>query len=214
MNIKVCGITSIEQLHQFDKLLVDYGSIVFDNTSYQCVKDKLSAEEVKYADIEMKKVGVFADSDFDEIMDTVMDYGLDLVQLNGNEDAHLCSRLSEQISVIKTFYLDHFDADAIHEMLREYDEACDYYSFDSKQKHIRGGITKAFDWKMIGDTSVEKPFFIGGGGIKPSDAPTIHQFKHPDFFGVDINQYFEKEPGVKDTALVLSFIRAVNQVDN
>ena len=99
-------------------------------------------------------------------------------------------------------------------MLEGYDEVCDYYSFDSNQKHIRGGITKAFDWKMIGDTSIEKPFFIGGGGIRPSDAPMIHRFKHPDFFGVDINNNFEKEPGVKDTALVLSFMRAVNQVDN
>lgn len=214
MNIKVCGITSLEQLHQLDKLLIDYAGLVFDSQSYQCILGKLSPEDVKYADVEMKKVGVFADAGYDEIMDTVMDYGLDLVQLNGAESPELCMRLSETLSVIKTFYLDHFDAPAVKEMLYDYDMACDYYSFDSKQKHIRGGITKAFDWKMIGDTSIEKPFFIGGGGIRPSDAPTIHQFKHPDFFGVDINQYFEKEPGIKDTSLVLSFIRAVNQVDN
>jgi phosphoribosylanthranilate isomerase len=214
MNIKVCGVTSIEQLHQLDKLLVDYAGIVFDPNSYQCVKDILAADEVKYADVEMKKVGVFADAGYDEIMETVSEYGLDVVQLNGRESLSLCMQLSEQVSLIKTFYLDHFDAHAIHEMLEVYDTVCDYYSFDSKQKHIRGGITKAFDWKMIGDTSIEKPFFIGGGGIRPSDAPMIHQFKHPDFFGVDINQYFEKEPGVKDTALVLSFMRAINQVDN
>jgi len=126
----------------------------------------------------------------------------------------MCKILSKEIEVIKTFYIDDFDSDSIHNIINDYDDACDYYSFDSNIKSNRGGITNAFDWKMIGDTSIEKPFFIGGGGIKPSDAPTIHQFKHPDFFGVDINNNFEKEDGIKDTALVLSFMRAVNQVMN
>lgn len=214
MNIKVCGITSMEQLIQLDKLLVDYAGIVFDKKSYQCAVGKLSAEELKYADIEIQKVGVFVNQSIDYITETALTYGIDMIQLNGDESPEFCKMLSEEFSIIKTFYIDHFDSDRINKMLKDYDEACDYYSFDSALKSNRGGITKAFDWKMIGDTSIEKPFFIGGGGIKPSDAPTIHQFKHPDFYGVDINQNFEKEPGIKDTALVLSFMRAVNQVVN
>jgi phosphoribosylanthranilate isomerase len=31
------------------------------------------------------------------------------------------------------------------------------------------------------------------------------KYKHPDFYGVDINSRFEKEPGVKDMALILQF---------
>ena len=214
MNIKVCGITSLDQLTQLDLLHVDYAGLVFDRKSYQYVADKIEAEEIKYADLDIKKVGVFVNEGFDEIMETVTKYGLDLVQLSGTESPDVCNLLSKELTVIKTFYIDHFDADMINNMINEYDESCDYYSFDSNLKSNRGGITNAFDWKMIGNTSIEKPFFIGGGGVKPSDAPTIHQFKHPDFFGVDINNNFEKEPGLKDTALVLSFIRAVNQVVN
>jgi phosphoribosylanthranilate isomerase len=214
MNMKVCGITSIEQLEQLDKLFVDYAGFVFDVKSYQNVYGKIPAEEIKYADVDIKKVGVFTNLDYRSILETVKVYGLDLIQLNGSESPEMCKMLSKEIEVIKTFYIDDFDSDSIHNIINDYDDACDYYSFDSNTKSNRGGITNAFDWKMIGDTSIEKPFFIGGGGIKPSDAPTIHQFKHPDFFGVDINNNFEKEDGIKDTALVLSFMRAVNQVMN
>jgi len=214
MNMKVCGITSIEQLEQLDKLFVDYAGFVFDVKSYQNVYGKIPAEDIKYADVDIKKVGVFTNLDYRSILDTVKVYGLDLIQLNGAESPEMCKMLSKEIEVIKTFYIDDFDSDSIHNIINDYDDACDYYSFDSNIKSNRGGITNAFDWKMIGDTSIEKPFFIGGGGIKPSDAPTIHQFKHPDFFGVDINNNFEKEDGIKDTALVLSFMRAVNQVMN
>ena len=42
--------------------------------------------------------------------------------------------------------------------------------------------------------------FVGKHNIK--DSP---YFKHPDFFGVDINSQFEKEPGVKDMAKLLQF---------
>jgi len=214
MNIKVCGITNVEQLYQLDKLLVDFAGIVFDPKSYQCISSDVAASEIKYADVEIKKVGVFCNQSMDEIMEAVNQYGLDLIQLNGMESPELCMQLLNEITVIKTFYIDQFDVEKINSIINQYDECCDYYAFDSNQKEIRGGLTHAFDWKMIGDTSIEKPFFIGGGGIKPCDAPTIHQFKHPDFFGIDINNNFEKEPGIKDTALVLSFMRAVNQVVN
>jgi phosphoribosylanthranilate isomerase len=214
MNIKVCGITSIEQLIQLDKLMVDYAGLIFDKNSYQCIDGKLLESEIQEADLDIKKVGVFTNDTIDNIKHQIDAFQLDLIQLNGFESPEFCKKLSKEIEVIKTFYIDDFDAAAINKMIHEYDEACDYYSFDSHSKNYKVGLTNSFDWKMIGKTSIEKPFFIGGGGIKPSDAPLMHSFKHPDFFGIDINHNFEKEPGLKDTALVLSFIRAVNQVDN
>ena len=214
MNIKVCGITSLQQLIDLDKLMVDYAGLVFDQHSYQCVVGKINPMDITRADLDIKLVGVFADAHMDTVRENIDLYQLRMVQLNGSESPDYCSELSEDIEVIKTFYINDFDEEKIHEMIMDYDGCCDYYSFDNNNSSIRGGVTQAFDWKMIGDTSIEKPFFIGGGGIKPSDASTLHRFKHPDFFGVDINNNFEKEPGVKDTALVLSFMRAVNQVDN
>jgi len=37
------------------------------------------------------------------------------------------------------------------------------------------------------------------------DLPKIKTFKHPDYYAVNISSKFEKEPGVKDMALLLQF---------
>ena len=67
-----------------------------------------------------------------------------------------------------------------------------------------GGTGKQFDWTILTKAKIEKPFFLGGG-IGVDDVAKIKAFKHPDFYAVDINSKFEKEPGVKDMALLLQF---------
>jgi phosphoribosylanthranilate isomerase len=90
-----------------------------------------------------------------------------------------------------------------------YDAVCDYYLFDSGGlKESFGGTGKQFDWTILTKAKIEKPFFGGGGG-GVEDAGKIKTFKHPDFFGVDINSRFEKSPGVKDMGMVLQFRQAM-----
>ncbi len=214
LNIKVCGITILEQLYQLDKLFVDYAGFVFNKKSNQNVIGKIQAEELKYADVDIKKVGVFCNTDYNSVLTYIKNYGLDLIQLNGAESPELCKMLSKEIAVIKTFNIDNFDSHKINSIINAYDDAVDYYSFDVDINLNNKGISNSIDWNMIGKTSIEKPFFIGGAGVKPSDAPMIHQFKHPDFFGVDLNDNFEKISGQKDTSLIVSFINALNQVVN
>jgi len=42
-------------------------------------------------------------SDYDEVMKYVDEYGLYMVQLHGDESPRLCEKLSEQIPTIKVF---------------------------------------------------------------------------------------------------------------
>ena len=67
-----------------------------------------------------------------------------------------------------------------------------------------GGTGKQFDWNILTKAKIEKPFFLSGG-IGVEDAGRLKAFKHPDFFGVDVNSRFETEPGVKDMSKVLQF---------
>lgn len=208
MNIKVCGITTMKQLQQLDGLEVDFAGLVFSKRSPRYVEGKISKEELSNADLDIKKVGVFANVEFDEIMEKVEDYGLDIVQLDGDESAYLCEQISEEIETIKAFRIDDQVDRSIDYMLKEYDDVCDYYLFDTAGKNGSAATRKKFDWKKIGESKIEKPFFLSGG-ISPEDAMLVKKFKHPDYYGVDINSRFEKEPGVKDMALVLQFIHAL-----
>ena len=163
--------------------------------------DKIAKDELKESDFDTKKVGVFVDAEMIDMLDAIDDYGLDVIQLHGNENPEVCADLSEEVEVIKVFSIGDGKVD-IDEMVAPYDEVCDYYLFDTSVNGIAGGTGKKFDWKILSKAKIEKPFFISGG-ISLEDVAAIKKFKHPDFYGIDINSKFEKEPGVKDMALVL-----------
>ena len=208
MNIKVSGITTMKQLQQLDGLEIAFAGMVFYKKSLRYVGDKILKEELSDADLDIKKVGIFVNAEFDEIMETVEDYGLDVVQLHGDETPHLCELISNEIETIKTFRVDDKSDTLIDYMLKDYDEVCDYYLFDTAQKNGSNGNGKKFNWKEIAESKIEKPFFLSGG-IGPEDALLVKKFRHPDYYGVDINHLFEKEPGIIDMAMLLQFMHSL-----
>jgi phosphoribosylanthranilate isomerase len=203
MNIKVCGITEMKQLQQLDGLEIDFAGLIFYKDSPRYIGDKISKKELKSADFDLKKVGVFVNPEMIDVLDAIDEYGLDAVQLHGNESPEMCEDLSSEVEVIKAFRVTD-DAD-IDKLVAPYDAVCDYYLFDSGGlKESFGGTGQQFDWNILAKAKIEKPFFLSGG-IGIEDAAKIKAFKHPDFFGVDINSKFEKSPGVKDMGMVLQF---------
>ncbi|HQW44417.1 MAG: phosphoribosylanthranilate isomerase [Chitinophagaceae bacterium] len=203
MNIKVCGITEMKQLQQLDGLDIDFAGLIFYKESPRYIGEKISKSELKKADFDLKKVGVFVNPEMIDVLDAIDDYGLDAVQLHGDESPEMCDDLSSEVEVIKAFRVT--DGLDIDKMVAPYDAVCDYYLFDTGGlKESFGGTGKQFDWTILTKAKIEKPFFLSGG-IRPEDAVKVKGFKHPDFFGVDINSQFEKEPGVKDMGKVLQF---------
>ncbi len=194
VNIKVSGITEVKQLKQLDGLGIDYAGLIFSKNSPACIAGKVRPEDLKNVDLDIKKVGVFTDAEMVEILDAIDDYGLDAVELSGNETPKMCEDLSNAVEVIKVFKIAKDSVD-IDEMIEPFDEACDYYLFDGKGP--------SFDWSVLKKCRIEKPFFLTG--IGPGDIKKIKSFDHPDFFGIDINEQFEKETGVKDMVGILQF---------
>jgi phosphoribosylanthranilate isomerase len=205
MNVKVCGLTTKKQLLQLEGLNVDYAGFIFDKNSPRYAGDTLDGEDLLGMDLDTMKVGVFVNADYEDVMEMVEKFELDLVQLHGNESPELCKELSEDVEVIKVFSIDD-SVTSIDELVAPYDNVCDYYLFDTKVGNASGGIGKKFDWTKIKNSKIEKPFFLSGG-ISPEDAALVKSFKHPDFFGIDVNSKFEKEPGVKDMGLILGFLK-------
>ncbi len=209
MNIKVCGITQVKQLQQLDGMNIDFAGLIFAKESPRYVGNKLIGKEVQELDLDLKKVGVFVNAAFDEVMRAIDEYALDVVQLHGDETPYQCEELSDHTEVIKVFSIGEGKTD-IDEMIAEYDDVCDYYLFDTSVKGVKGGTGKKFDWKKLSKSKIEKPFFLSGG-IELADADKLKAIKHPDFYGVDINSRFEKEPGIKDMAQVLQFKLALKK---
>ncbi len=203
MNIKVCGITELKQLQQLDGLDIDFAGMIFYKESPRYVGGKLNPKDVKKADFDLKKTGVFVNPEMIDVLDAIDEYGLEVVQLHGDETPEMCEDLSSEVEVIKAFRIKG-DED-IDKLVAPYDAVCDYYLFDTGGlKESFGGTGQQFDWSILEKAKIEKPFFLSGG-IGVEDAARVKGFKHPDMFGVDINSKFEVSPGVKDMKLVLQF---------
>lgn len=208
MNIKVCGLTQLKQFQQLDALNVAFAGLIFHKDSPRYVVGKIDKDELKDADFDLKKVGVFVNADYDEIMQMIDDYGLDVVQLHGDETPELCEELSDEVEVIKAFSISN-KITSIDDMIVDYDDVCDYYLFDTASKNGKvGGTGEKFDWKLVKKSKIEKPFFLSGG-ISLDDLELIKSFKHPDYFGIDVNSRFEKSPGIKDMALLLQLRQGI-----
>jgi len=171
----------------------------------------MPATEIKRIKGKINKVGVFVNVDEDEVLRTVDECGLYLVQLHGDESPRSCERIANYVSVIKAFRIS--DDDHIEWKVRDYYDAVDMYMFDTEGAGY-GGTGKKFDWELLKEQNIRKPFFLSGG-ITPGDAEKLRTFQKEevakDLFAIDINSKFEVMPGVKDLNKVKAFVEQLKK---
>ena len=190
MKLKVCGITQLDQLKQLDELGVDYAGLIFYPRSVRYMLNKLKGKDVQQLHLSLKKVGVFVNASEEDIMTQVENYGLDIVQLHGDETPGFCNHISNHVTVIKAFRITQTNEQNIDWMIKPYEEYCDYYLFDTNRKNAYGGTGEKFDWKILNKNKINKPFFLSGGiGLK--DIEKLKAFEHPFFYAVDVNSKVE-----------------------
>jgi phosphoribosylanthranilate isomerase len=210
MKLKVCGITQLQQLKELDDLGVDFVGLIFYSQSLRCVTNKLKAEDVKSLSVSIKKVGVFVNADQKHIIDTVDNFGLDIVQLHGDETPEFCNHISSLVTVIKAFRITRANEQNIDWMIKPYEEFCDYYLFDTNRKNAYGGTGEKFDWELLKENKINKPFFLSGG-IGSDDIEKVIAFTHPFFYALDINSKVEIEPGVKDFEKIKKILEGIKK---
>ena len=206
MRIKVCGMTLPEQVHALDAMGVDFAGFIFYPKSPRYVGNKITAEKMRKIKGHIAKVGVFVNEPYDDMMRTVEEYRLDMVQLHGDETPFFCEKVANYVTVVKAFRLS--DNDPIDWIVRPYHESTDMYMFDTMGAGY-GGTGKKFDWNELKAANINKLFFLSGG-IEPGDEESIKTFmKEPvaqKLFSIDINSKFEIAPGVKDVKKVKQFV--------
>ena len=202
MKLKVCGLTTPEQLQQLQEFGIDYAGLIFYEKSGRYAHEKLKPVQTEIKKIEIKKVGVFVNADMGFLKSLIAAYGLTAVQLHGDETPAYCSELNKVTDVIKVFRISDATSE-IDAVVAPFQTAASYFMFDTDTKAY-GGSGKRFDWTVLKNATIGKPFFLSGG-IGPDDVTTLQQFQHPFLYAVDINSRFEIKPGIKDLAKVKTF---------
>ena len=219
MKLKVCGMkyNPIEVA----ELQPDYLGFIFYNKSARHFTGNIPELPAS-----IKKVGVFVNVEIDKILEKIEKYELDAVQLHGNETPEYCKELkchyeeqsdkvtslnrlprtarNDKLEIIKVFSIkDEFNFD----VLKPYEEFCDYFLFDTKGK-LPGGNGYSFDWNVLQNYPSTKPFFLSGG-IGFEELEKLQEFlssKAAKYcYAIDVNSRFEIEPGLKELEKLKEF---------
>jgi len=191
MKLKVCGMKYKDNIEAVAHLQPDYmGFIFYDKSARHFNKT------IPVLTDTIKKVGVFVDEKLDMVSQIIRKFNLQTVQLHGNESPEYCMNL-KNVEVIKVFSIkDQFN----FEILRQYEEVCDYFLFDTKGK-LPGGNGYTFNWNVLENYPSTKPYFLSGG-IGLNEIEKIKLFKESPAskycYAIDINSKFEIKPGLKN----------------
>lgn len=211
MKLKVCGMKYADNMIEVAQLQPDYLGFIFYDKSprfFNAIIPNLPKT--------IKKVGVFVNASIEEITQKVNTYSLDAIQLHGNESPKFCEACraelvsaSHPVEIIKVFSIKN---DFSFDVLKRYEEVCDYYLFDTKGK-LPGGNGYTFDWGVLKNYPSTKPFFLSGGiGLEESES-ILTFLKRPESkycYAIDVNSKFEIKPGLKHIEKLKTFKKTLS----
>jgi phosphoribosylanthranilate isomerase len=208
MRVKVCGMTQPDQVEALAAMGVTFAGFIFYPKSPRYVFKHMTTTQIRKFN-NINKVGVFVNAPIEEVLHLVDECRLHMVQLHGDEPPKYCEKIADYVSVVKAFRLS--DNDSVEWMIRPYMDVCDMFMFDTMGAGY-GGTGKKFDWSMLKNSTIGKPFFLSGG-IEPGDEEELMAFSQEPvakaLFAIDINSKFELSPGVKDLDKVKAFVEKV-----
>jgi phosphoribosylanthranilate isomerase len=202
MKIKICGLREKENIAQMAALGPDYLGFIF----YEPSKRYAQPENLKTFIRNVpgpKRVGVFVNQTFENIVWISADLGLQTIQLHGSEEPELGQALKHKgFEVWKVFGMrPDFDWQELVPWLN----ASDAFLFDTSSPQ-HGGTGQAFDHSILNEYPFGHPFWLSGG-LGPDFLSIPKSLENKPLQGLDVNSKFEISPGLKNEALLKDFIQ-------
>ncbi|MCD8541009.1 MAG: phosphoribosylanthranilate isomerase [Leadbetterella sp.] len=191
MKIKVCGMREAGNIREVAALGPDFMGFIFYPRSPRYVGEDFVLPEVAEG---IRKTGVFVNAPVEHVLRLARQYGLDYVQLHGDETQEYGAVLKDAgLKILKAFAV---DASFELESLKAFEEVADYFLLDTKGDGY-GGQGRPFDWNILKDYKAKTPFLVAGG-ISNDNIQELLKLDHPLFYGIDVNSRYEISPGLKD----------------
>ena len=220
LKLKVCGLTQLTQIQELISLNTDFLGFIFYEKSPRFVLNHLSLEEISEIN-HQGKVGVFVNERIEKIVEISEKSNLNFIQLHGDEDEEFIKRLrqmlNENTKIIKVIRIGDDKTNFENEIkkMSNLKSQISNLLFDTDSKAF-GGTGKTFDWKILNEIEIPKPYYLSGGisleniknlqnfvKVNMSENKTLTKLNTP--FALDINSKFETEPGIKNLEKIKTF---------
>jgi phosphoribosylanthranilate isomerase len=200
-NVKICGITSLEDARVAAQAGADLIGFVFYPPSPRNVSPEQVREIVAgiQPTLDLCFVGVFVDQKPEAMVQTLDFCRLGYAQLHGAEPLEAATTLMEQgFGVIKAFRMR--DKASLANIERYQATA---YLLDSYIPGRPGGTGHRFDWTLVEQAKQYGPIILAGG-LTPDNVEEAIRTVRP--WGVDVSSGVEAAPGRKDHSKLHRFI--------
>lgn len=196
--IKICGITTEEEVGFLNEAGVDYaGFVQFYPKSKRNISTDQAVRLMERLAPSVQKVAVMVSPKREQLR-TIAQTGFDIVQIHGELSDDLLADMS--LPVWKAFNVKDLTE---FERFRDSDAIAGFV-FDAQIP----GSGKAFDWSMLQELPGTGKLRMLAGGLDPSNVAEALQITGVD--GVDTSSGVEKESGRgKDRDKIQAFVRAV-----
>ena len=201
LQIKVCGLTKLNQIKELIDLKVDFLGFIFYEKSPRYVLNHLTLKQISEIN-HQAKVGVFVNEDLEKIIEISGQADLNFIQLHGDGTEEFISelrqKLNSKIGIIKVIRVGSQKSEVINEI-----QKISNLLFDTDSKAF-GGTGKTFDWNILNDIKIPIPYFLSGG-ISLENVGDLKNINQKPI-ALDINSKFEIEAGNKDLEKIKEFI--------
>jgi len=205
--IKICGITNLQDARFVAGAMAEFVGFIFYEPSPRYIQPAEAGAIINWLE-GPRPVGVFVNEGIDQVNETAMQTGIELIQLHGNETPGYCELIEKP--VIKVIHIpEEARAEEIVKKVEQYMPYVEHLMFDTKTEKLWGGTGRTFDWNLLKDITGDIPFFLSGG-LHAGNVREACRLVQP--YAVDLSSGVEKKPGKKDFSKLNRFFEEMREV--
>ncbi len=200
--VKICGLRRMQDIEYANQLQPDYVGFVFSQ-SKRMVSKESAKMLIDNLDGRIKRVGVFVNEKIEMVNEMTTSLGLDVVQLQGDEDDDYVENLKGilDVEVWKALRIK-----GITDLQREV--KADKILIEGFVNGLYGGTGVRFDWSLIENFEFSRPVILAGG-LNISNVEEGIKKVRP--YAVDVSSGVETD-GHKDFEKMKEFIEKVRSL--
>lgn len=202
--IKLCGMTTVDDVQFADRLGADAIGLVFYPPSPRAVELEQARRLSRSASVFCSKVALFVDPDVETVNRILDQVAIDVLQFHGNETPEFCRQFNRPwLKALRVR-----DGDQLMADLGRYSDA-DNLLLDAYKAGVPGGTGETFQWELIPEPWRHR--IVLAGGLTPANVGDAIKAVSP--LGVDVSGGIEASKGVKSAEKMTRFVCQVRLAD-